>query len=83
MFQLEKYRLMAPNIQALDYKIADPPEERTVKVFLGFQLNNQDTEGTLVVVVVVDFSLALDLSEINNCYTRRSHSIISIIDNIR
>ena len=74
---------MAPNIQALDYKIADPPEERTVKVFLGFQLNNKDTEGTLVVVVVVDFSLALDLSEINNCYTRRSHSIISIIDNIR
>ena len=61
----------------------DPPEERTVKVSLGFQLNNKDTEGTLVVVVVVDFSLALDISEINNCYTRRSHSIISIIDNIR
>ena len=58
---------MAPNIQALDYKIADPPAERTVKVFLGFQLNNKDTEGTLV--VVVDFSLALDLSEINNRYT--------------
>ena len=83
MFQLEKYRLMVPHIQALDYNIADPPEERTVKVFLGFQLNNKGTEGTLVVVVVVDFSLALDLSEINNCYTRRSHSIISIIDNIR
>ena len=81
MFQLEKYRLMAPNIQALVYKIADPPEKRTVKVFLGFQLNNKDTVGTLV--VVVDFSIALDLSEINNCYTRRSHSIISIIDNIR
>ena len=26
-------------------------------------------EGTLVVVVVVDFSLALDLSEIDNRYT--------------
>ena len=47
--------------------MADPPEERTVNVFLGFQLNNKDMEGTLV--VVVDFSLALNLSEINNCYT--------------
>ena len=64
MFQLKKCRLMAPNIQTLDYKIAEPAQERTVKVFLGFQLNNKDTEGTLVVVVVVDFSLALDLSEI-------------------
>ena len=70
MFQLEKCQLMAPNIQALDYKIAEPAQERTVKVFLGFQLNNKDTEGTLVVVVVVDFSLALDLSEINNRYTK-------------
>ena len=51
----------------MDYKVADPPEERTVKVFLGFQLNN-DTEGTLVVVVVVDFFLTLDLSKINNRY---------------
>ena len=69
MFQLEKCQLMAPNIQAMDYKVADPPEERTVKVFLGFQLNN-DTEGMLVVVVVVDFFLTLDPSEINNCYTK-------------
>ena len=65
MFQLEKCQLMAPNIQALDYKIADPPEEGTVKVSLGFQLNNKETKGMLVVVVVVvvvvDFSLALDL----------------------
>ena len=38
-----------------------------MKVFLGFQLNNKYMEGTLV--VVVDFSLALDLSEIDNCYT--------------
>ena len=62
---------MAPNIQAVDYKIAEPAQEHTVKVFLGFQLNNKDTESTLVVVVVVvvDFSLALDLSEINNRYT--------------
>ena len=66
MFQLEKCRLMAPNIKALDYKIAEPAQERTVKVFLGFQLNNKDTEGTPVVVVVADFSLAL---EINNRYT--------------
>lgn len=60
---------MAPNIQALDYKIAEQAHERTVKVFLGFQLNNKDKEGTLVVVVVADFSLALDLSEISNRYT--------------
>ena len=61
MSLLEKCRLMAPNIQVLDCKIANPPEERTVKV-LDFQLNNKDTESTLV----VDFSLALDLYEINN-----------------
>ena len=65
MFQLEKCWLMAPNIKALDYKIADPPEERSAKVFVGFQSNNKDTEDTLVVVVLVNFSLALDLSEIN------------------